>query len=96
MPKVYIINKSAHNFSHAKKYGQAVYLSEGLMNRYATTNIHRQFEDFLSNSKPEDYIVLCSLNVMNAIACSIFAKKHGTLNLLLYKKGSYVERNLVI
>ena len=96
MPKVYIINKSAHNFNGAKKYGSPVFLSEGLMDRYATTHIHRQFSDFLSNSKPEDYIVLCSLNVMNAIACSIFAKKHGTLNLLLYKRGSYVERNLMI
>ena len=96
MPKVYIINKSAHNFSDAKKYGVATYLSEGLMNRYATTNIHRQFSKFLEKSKPEDYIVLCSLNVMNAIACSIFTRKHGTLNLLLYKKGKYVERNLVI
>jgi len=96
MAKVYIINKSAHNFSATKKFGKAIYLSEGLMNRYATTNIHRQFNHKLKNSKPEDYIVLCSLNVMNAIACSIFVAKHRTLNLLLYKKGGYVERNLLI
>jgi hypothetical protein len=96
MPKVYIINKSSHNFSAAKKYGVAIYLSSGLMDRYATTNIHRQFTAIMKDSKPEDYIVLCSLNVMNAIACSIFVKKHGTLNLLLYKKGKYIERNLVI
>ena len=96
MSKVYIINKSSHNFSAAKKYGEAIYLSEGLMNRYATTNMHRQFTAILKDSQPEDYIVLCSLNVMNAIACSIFVRKHGTLNLLLYKKGGYVERNLII
>ena len=96
MPKVFIINKSSHNFHATKKFGHQVFLSEGLMDRYATTNIHRQFNVFLKDSKSEDYIVLCSLNVMNAIACSIFAKKHGTLNLLLYKKGRYLERNLVI
>lgn len=96
MPKVFIINKSAHNFSATKKYGKQVFLSNGLMNRYATNNIHRQFQAILKKSKPEDYIVLCSLNVMNAIACSIFVKKHGTLNLLLYKQGKYVERNLMI
>jgi len=96
MPKVYIINKSAHNFNATKKYGKAIYLSEGLMSRYATTNMHREFKDILDHSKPDDYIVLCSLNVMNGIACAIFAKKHGVLNLLLYKKGSYVERNMVI
>lgn len=96
MSKVYIINKSAHNFAATKKYGQAVYLSEGLMDRYATTNIHRQFESAMKDSSANDYIVLCSLNVMNSIACSIFTKKHGCLNLLLYKKGSYIERNLII
>jgi len=96
MSKVFIINKSAHNFNATKQFGKAIYLSEGLMSRYATTNMHRQFGSKMKKSKPEDYIVLCSLNVMNAIACSIFVKKHGTLNLLLYKKGSYVERNLVI
>ena len=96
MPKVYIINKSAHNFSATKKYGKAVYLSEGLMDRYATNNIHRKFISVLRHSKPEDYIVLCSLNIMNAIACAIFATMHGQLNLLLYKKGGYIERNLVI
>ena len=96
MPKVFIINKSAHNFDKTKKYGKAIFLSEGLMNRYATTNIHRMFKSILKNSKPEDYIVLCSLNVMNSIACAIFAKKHGTLNLLLYKRGRYIERNLKI
>ena len=96
MPKVYIINKSAHNFSATKKYGKAVYLSEGLMDRYATNNIHRQFYAILKHSKPEDYLVLCSLNVMNSIACAIFTKMHGELNLLLYKQGKYIERNLVI
>lgn len=93
---VYIINKSAHNFGAAKKYGKVVYLSEGLMDRYATTNIHRQFTHILKHSSPDDYLVLCSLNVMNAIACSIFTKLHGRLNLLLYKKGGYIERNLII
>jgi len=96
MSKVFIINKSAHNFNATKQYGEVVYLSEGLMDRYATNNIHRQFNSILKYSEPEDYIVLCSLNVMNAIACSIFAKLHGCLNLLLYKKGNYIERNLVI
>lgn len=96
MPNVYIINKSAHNFSKTRKYGTQVYLSEGLMDRYATNNIHRQFLHILKDSSPDDYIVLCSLNVMNSIACAIFTKLHGRLNLLLYKKGNYIERNLVI
>jgi len=93
---VYIVNKSAHDFSAAERYGKVVFLSDGLMNRYATNNMVRQFESMLVDSKSDDYIVPCSLNVMNSIACAIFAHKHGTLNLLLFKDGGYIERNHVL
>jgi hypothetical protein len=96
MPKVYIVNKSNHDFSAAKKYGDLVFLSEGPMNRYSTNNMMRVFTERMKNSKPSDHIVPCSLNVMNSIACAIFARRHGTLNLLLFKEGSYIERNHVL
>lgn len=95
MPTVYIVNKSFHDFSEAEKYGKLVFLSEGSMDRYEVNNMARQFESYLKDSSPEDYIVPCSLNVMNSIACAMFAVRHGTLNLLLYKQGKgYIERNL--
>ena len=94
--KVFIVNKSAHDFSMAEEYGELIFLSDGPINRFATTNMHRDFSNHLKNSNEDDYIVLCSLNVMNSIACAIFAKMHGKLNLLLYKEGEYIERNLII
>jgi len=94
--RVYIVNKSSHDFGPAEKYGKAVFLSEGSMNRYATNSMIRQFTEAMELSNPEDYIVPCSLNVMNSIACAIFAHKHGCLNLLLFKDGTYIERNHVL
>ncbi|MBU2346600.1 MAG: hypothetical protein KJ888_20615 [Gammaproteobacteria bacterium] len=96
MAKVFVVNKSAHNFSAAEKFGEIRYLSEGPMNRYSTNNMHRLFKKELDHSNKEDFIVPCSLNVMNSIACAMFARKHGCLNLLLFKDGEYIERNLVI
>jgi len=96
MTNVYIVNRSAHDFSAADHYGSPIFLSEGSMNRYATNNMHRVFSKILEDSSKEDYIVPCSLNVMNSIACAIFAKMHGCLNLLLFKDGRYIERNLVL
>ena len=96
MPKVFIVNRSAHDFSPAEKFGQIIFLSEGPMNRYSTNNMHRKFKEIMQESNPEDYIVPCSLNVMNIIAGAVFAEKHGTLNLLLFKEGEYLERNLII
>ena len=96
MRNVYIVNKSSHDFSAARNYGKLIFLSEGPMNRYSTNNMLRVFTDKMSDSKKEDYIVPCSLNVMNSIACALFAHKHGKLNLLLFKEGSYIERNHVL
>jgi hypothetical protein len=96
MPNVYVVNKSSHDFSEAKAFGNLVYLSEGSLNRYATNNMFRQFNKRMKKSKPEDYIIPCSLNVMNVIAAAIFAAKHQRLNLLLFKSGKYIERNLVL
>jgi hypothetical protein len=96
MTNVFVVNKSSHDFSAANKYGNVIFLSEGPLNRYATNNMFRMFKEGMECSKAEDYIVPCSLNVMNSIACAIFAHKHGTLNLLLFKDGNYIERNHVL
>jgi len=93
--KVYIVNRSAHDFSPAKPFGSIIFLSEGPMNRYSVNNMVRQFTEIMKDSSPEDYIVPCSLNVMNSIASSLFTHKHGRLNLLLFKQGDYIERNIV-
>lgn len=96
MTNVFIVNKSSHDFSPAERFGTISFLSEGPMNRYATNSMVRQFQEGMRDSGPGDYIVPCSLNVMNSIACAIFAHKHGRLNLLLFKEGTYIERNHVL
>lgn len=95
MPKVFVVSKSSHDFSGAKKYGELVFLSEGAINRYHCNNMYRQFMEVLKKSKPDDFILPCGLSVMNSIACASFATLHKRLNLLLFRKGRYVERNMV-
>ena len=92
--KVYIVNKSSHDFSKAEKFGLLIFMSEGRLNRYGTNDMCRKFEDAMRNSKEDDWILPCSLNTANIVASSIFAMKHKRLNLLLYKPSTneYVER----
>lgn len=95
---VYIVNRSSHDFSAAEDYGKLVYVTEGRVNRFATNDMVRIFSEAFKNSQPTDLIVLCSLSVMNSIACAVFAVKHRRLNLLLWKdkEGKYIERNHVL
>jgi hypothetical protein len=96
MSNVYIVNKSGHDFSAALEYGDLTFLSDGVMKRYAINNMYRQFKERLKNSGPEDWIVPCSLSNMNIVACSIFVRMHGRLNLLLYKDPVYIKRVLIL
>ena len=96
MPKVFVVNKSTHDFSKAEKYGKLVFMTEGRMNKFATNDMMRRFKESMEESDKNDHILLCSLNVMNSIACALFGSKHKTLNLLIYKDGTYIERNHVL
>lgn len=94
--KVYIVNKAGHDFSSARKFGELTYLSEGPINRYSLTAMYREFSDKLKDSSPDDFIVPTGYSIMTMVAAVIFAHKHGRINVLLYKEGNYMARNLVL
>ncbi len=96
--KVFIVNKSSHDFSPAEKFGELTFCSEGLLNRYGTNDMARQFEDAMMDSTDEDYLLPCSLNIANIVAAAILAHKHSKLNLLIFqpRTHSYMERVLIL
>jgi len=94
--KVFIINKSGHDFSDAKRFGDLIYLSEGMIDRYAITSMYREFVGILKESNKDDYILLSGLSSMSSIACSIFAFIHGRLNLLIFRNDRYITRKIVL
>ena len=100
LKKVFVVNDSGHDFEQAKVYGELTALSNGLVDRFNVMAMLRAFEPVLENSSPEDYILHTGPGVMSAIACSVFAAKHGRLNLLLWRaerdgNDRYVHRKLL-
>lgn len=96
MRKVYIVNKGAHDFSDAERFGELVELSSGPIDPFGVNNMYRTFVEKLKNSDQDDFIMLSGLPVMQAVACAMFAARHQKLNLLLFKDGKYIERTLVL
>ena len=91
-PKVFILNRGCHNFSAAKQYGELIFMTEGLINRYAVSEIYRTFEEYLADSTDQDYLLVSGMSTMLVVASGILSAKHGCLNLLLYKSGKYLQR----
>jgi len=103
MKKVFVVNRGCHDHSDAERFGELVFLSEGAINRYAVSNMYREFVKHLWDSNEDDFLLITGLSVMSSLACSIFARMHGRINLLLYKAsrtpevdGHYVERTVMI
>lgn len=103
MRRIYVVNKSGHDMSPTKVYGdKLIYLTEGEVQRLKTNSIYRTVCNRMRDSEPDDWIVQTGLTVINMIVCAVFARKHGKLNLLLYRKkpgstaGRYVPRTIDI
>ena len=96
MPTVFIANKSGHDFSPAREFGDIKFLTYGLMPPLSANSMYRKIYDVLKSSRPDDYLVLTGLPIIGAIAAVVFAQMHKRLNLLIYKDGKYNLRNIII
>lgn len=96
--KVFIVNKSCHDYSSAEKFGSLVFMSKGNLNRFDCVAMYRKFGESLDLSEPGDYLLLSGLAIMNSIACAYFANLHKRLNLLLWnaKTKEYIERVIIL
>lgn len=95
--RVYVVAKGFHSWEAAAQHGKLIFLSTDAIGRTAVSNMLRQFLPELEKSNPDDLIVITGLSVMCSLACSIFARKHGRLNLLLYDASGdkYVRRTVL-
>jgi hypothetical protein len=94
--KVYIVNRSNHDFSRAERFGELCYLSEGLVQKRNVNYMARLFTEKLVDSTEKDFILPTALTIMSMVAALVFAQKHGRVNLLLFESGRYKARTLVL
>lgn len=93
-PTVFICNQSGHDFSPSAKYGNPVYVTKGLINRFSVNYMARHWAIALKDSKPRDYILITSLTILTCVGCAIYGYLHGSLNLLLYRNSKYISRRV--
>ena len=101
MSKVYIVNDSGLDFTHAEKFGELIIMTKDLVKRFDITSMIRIFNTAFKDASKEDYILQSGPTVMNMIACALFAHKFGRLNILLWKADNsggeeyYISRKIV-
>lgn len=96
MSKVYVPNRSFHNFSGAEKYGELIFLTEGAVQRTNVNQLYRECYKKMADAQPDDFLLVSSLAILNAIAASILAWRFGRVNYLIYVKDKYIVREVVL
>ena len=94
--RVYIPNKSGHDFSPAEDFGDLVFITEGTLPRFDTNFIYRACIDAMHDAEVDDFLLITSLNIINCVASGILARRFGKINYLLFSKGRYLVRSVLI
>jgi hypothetical protein len=95
MPKVYVPNRSIHDYSPAERFGELVFLSHGNVRKAGVSRAFRQFYKSLKDSEPEDFLLVAGLTMLNLVACYILTKLHGKVNLLIFRNSKEGEKYYV-
>jgi hypothetical protein len=83
--KVWIPNRSFHDFSDAERFGELHYLTEGEV-RGSPNLLARRIHERLTNASEDDYLLISSLSILNVLAAAFLSRRFGRLNLLLFDK----------
>lgn len=92
--KVYVPNKSFHDFSAAEQFGDLIYVTEGVISRLNINQLEAAAATAMREAAPGDYIVISSLPVLTSIMTGIMANRFGRANFLLYRHGGYIARSV--
>lgn len=95
-PTVFIVNKSHHDFSAARHYGDLRFITEGEVSKFDTAQMLRDAEAAVEQSQPGDFLVLNSFPLLCSLVTAVFAAKHGRVDLLVFQNSRYVKRSYTL
>jgi hypothetical protein len=94
--KVFIVSGGGHDYSDAKRFGELVFCTDEVVRKDDVAQMYRVLSHALSESNPEDCIIVSSLSSLCMVAAAIMAYRWGELHLLIFKDGQYVPRDLIL
>ena len=97
--RVYVPNKSHHDFSGAVSYGELVFLTEGrIPNRYQLNDLASGCSKRMEDAIGDDLLLIAGPTTLNCIAAAILGHKFGRVNFLIYDQvaDKYTQRTVML
>jgi len=84
-PKVLVVNRGHHQYNDAKKFGELVFLTEGRVNVFSSSNLQYEIDMNIEKcANAEDYLLLSGHILPNAIAIHKLLKMFGKIKMLIW------------
>lgn len=87
-----------HDYSAVSEFAEeVVVMTSGPQSRVNVTHMIRTLDDYIEESSPLDWLVISGPTVLNCVACVLFERRHGRLNLLIHtsRDDRYIPRTIV-
>lgn len=95
MARVFIPNDyHSHELGQAARFGRFVYLTTGVVDRLNIQKITEQCQERIKRAEFDDFLLVCSLPIITAIASCIIMEHTGQVQYLLFSRGRYVLKKL--
>lgn len=93
---VFITNYAGHDFKKAEKFGVLRPVTKGYVSFGSLDRLKFDISSTLSESRPDDYLLLSGTAIICVVSAIVWFKKHGSVKLLVLDKKSGDYRVLVI
>lgn len=95
-PVVWLANDGGHDYEEAKSFGTIIPLTAGSVNIFRLDRLMVNLTIRLQQAKPQDYLLISGLPLLNALIVAIMLEKFGKIRILQWanKARKYVELNL--
>lgn len=96
-PKVFVPMRENHNYGPAEEYGEIVAITPAnVPDTYRASELLSMISEKMKDATPNDMILISGLTLSNCIAASIMAHRFGTVNFLLFQRGEYIMRRIIL
>lgn len=93
--KIYILSDNGHDYTDAMRFGTLVKLQVPSYAKHDVARIFTELKEGMREANEDDLIVVSHLSSHVAIATGIMVEWYGKVNLLIYRKDKYEEKNVV-
>lgn len=94
--KVFVPEREGHDYRAAEEYGIITPITPLEVDRYNATELFDMISNKMIDATQNDMILISGLTLSNCIATAIMSHKFGSVNFLLFRKGEYLLRRIIL